>query len=88
MIGQRVLPQRNRAPLQTTQRLFWRPRATIWFSSKAEFDFLIRLFTQLSEELALFCLYVRVMSSRLKRVELHMLIVSENRKKLATSEST
>jgi hypothetical protein len=62
MMGQRVLPQRKRAPLQTTHRLLWRERATIWFSSNAEpLLLLIRLFTQLSEELELRCLYVRVM---------------------------
>jgi hypothetical protein len=50
MMGQRVLPQRKREPLQTTQRLLWRARATICASSIVALFRFIRLFTQLSEK--------------------------------------
>ena len=51
MMGQRVLPQRKREPLQRTQRLFWLARAVIWLSASEErWVLLSRFCSQLSGE--------------------------------------
>jgi arsenate reductase len=64
-MGQRVLPQRKREPLHTTQRLLWRARATIWASSETALFRFIRLFSQLSEKPA-FALTDSVVSVMIK----------------------
>jgi hypothetical protein len=51
MMGQRVLPQRSREPLQRTQRLFWLARVRIWLSLGWVKRFLLSMFcSQLPEE--------------------------------------